>query len=345
MPGTSAQSLEGHILEGGWKVISLFTPEKYATGGTFSEGCLVRSAQGKDAFLKALDLSSALGSPDPARALQALTEAYNFERDILRQCKTHGMDRVATAIADGTVRIPGAKDGGTVPYIIFELADGDIRSHLARTSLELAWTLRALHHIATGLWQLHRRGMAHQNLKPSNVLVFSGAGSKIADLGRAAYQGHSPQHDAFTIAGDPTYAPPELLYGLVDPDWHRRRCGCDAYLLGSMTTFFYAGAALTPLLRSELPASHSWHNWRGSYQDALPYVRAAFSRVLETVRASTDKRISGDISRIVSELGEPDPALRGHPRNRKSPTTQFSLERYVTEFDLLARRAELRLWR
>src|ERR687892_267014 len=59
--------------------------------------------------------------------------------------------------------------------------------------------------------------------KPSNVLLFDGDESKLGDLGRAAAQGYEPPHEDSYIAGDQTYAPPELLYHHMDPEWSRRR--------------------------------------------------------------------------------------------------------------------------
>src|SRR5262249_27237780 len=122
-----------------------------------------------------------------------------------------------------------------------ELADsGDVRKYLdVAARFDSAWVLRSLHHVATGLRQLHSAGIAHQDVKPSNVLVFDAKISKVADLGRASSQGESPPHEDHHIAGDPEYAPPELCYHHVVPDWNQRRLGCDAYLLGSMVVFFF----------------------------------------------------------------------------------------------------------
>ena len=47
-----------------------------------------------------------------------------------------------------------------VEYLIFDLADGDIRAHLdAQHAFDLAFALRTLHHVAVGLDQLHKADM------------------------------------------------------------------------------------------------------------------------------------------------------------------------------------------
>lgn len=337
---TPAKQLLGLTLDGGWKVVTALGKPPGGSGGNFSEGYIVER-DGKRAFLKALDYSRAMRAPDPAIALQALTEAYNFEREILLRCRDRRLDRVVIAVDHGTARVMGEP----VQYLILELADGDARA-LASASkrLDLAWILRALHHVATGVGQLHGEGIAHQDVKPSNVLAFDGGKiSKLGDLGCAARRGYSPPHDIFTIAGDPAYAPPELLYGYLDSEWNRRRYGCDAYLLGSMIVFFFTGTAMTPLLRAHLHSAHVWGKWSGTFDDVLPYVREAFGRVMLELRSQLPEIVRDDVLIPVRELCEPDPRLRGHPLNRRGHGNQYGVERYVAKFDLLARRAELGL--
>jgi Protein kinase domain len=181
---TAAEQLRGRTLKGGWRVLDRIEMSPTATGGRFSVCYLAESETGQKAFLKALDFSEALDAPDPARALQAMTEAYNFERDLLAKCGDRNMDRVVRAIDDGSIRIDGAPAGGVVQYLILELADRDVRLHLAFAGqVDLAWKLRSLHHIATGLMQLHSAGIAHQDVKPSNVLVFEQKTSKVGGFG------------------------------------------------------------------------------------------------------------------------------------------------------------------
>jgi hypothetical protein len=182
------------------------------------------------------------------------------------------------------------------------------------------------------------------------VLAFDGGRlSKLGDLGQAAYVGHTPPHDKYAIQGDPAYAPPELLYGHVDSDWNRRRYGCDAYLLGSMIVFFFTGVSMTALLRRELHPSHAWRSpfrsggWTGDYGSVLIYVRDAFGRVVDYVGQQISEEIRKEVVVAVRELCEPDVALRGHPLSRAGRGNQYSLERYISVFDLLARKAELGL--
>jgi serine/threonine protein kinase len=89
------------------------------------------------------------------------------------------MDRVIRLLADGTISVPEADFPSSAQYLIFELADGDIRKTMdAAQQFDLAWALRTFHHITTGLMQLHKAGTAHQDLKPSNVLTFETVGQR-----------------------------------------------------------------------------------------------------------------------------------------------------------------------
>lgn len=341
-----AQMLLGAELDGGWKVTRALSRPPGQTGGNFSYGYVVEGPDARNGFLKALDYSRALRSPDPARSLQTLTQAYNFERELLSRCRTRRLDRVVTAISDGTYDVPNAGPLARVQYIIFEQADGNARTNAdASSKFDVAWSLRALHHVATGLWQLHSQGIAHQDLKPSNILTFGKRSSKVADLGRASAKGTTAPHNSYPVAGDPSYAPPELLYNYIDPDWNRRRLACDAYLLGSMVIFFLTGVGSTACLLSKLtdPLQRPQF-WGGTYADILPYLRDAFSLVCTEVYPQIHQPVREGLGAVIAQLCDPDPSLRGHPKNRSAHSdVQYSLERYVSEFDLLARKAEITL--
>lgn len=342
------ERLNGLSLKNGWRVIQKLERSADSSGGTFSCGYIVERSDGQRGYLKALDFFSRLPeSDDPARDLEPLILAFNFERDLLYRCKAKHLSHVIIALEDGAVTVPDVPPPSTVLYIIFELAEGDVRTQMAQANeLDIAWALRSLHQMAIGLQQLHSIGTAHQDLKPSNVLLFaSGTSSKLADLGRAAVEGQKPPHYECPVAGDYSYAPPELLYN-AGPKGEAKRIGCDAYLLGSMVSSLFTTVAMTPLIMMGIDSRFHWTHWAGTYEDALPYIRAAFSDALAYVAGEFPPDFKTDLTEVLAQLCEPDPGLRGHPQDRRMHSgNPFSLERYISKFNLLAEKAEIRLLR
>jgi serine/threonine protein kinase len=205
---TAAEELIGLTLPNGWLVVEKLPPATKGSVGYFSVGYIVKSAvDGRPGFLKALDYARILAGADPAAVMLEQTKAFTFERDLLRICRDRRLDRIVEVIDEGSIQPAGRGPTEIVQYLIFELADGDARRQSDLTNrYDMAWALRALHHVATGLSQLHGHQIAHQDTKPSNVLTFGSALSKIGDLAgrlhRAIYhpmtitslQGTHPTH-------------------------------------------------------------------------------------------------------------------------------------------------------
>jgi serine/threonine protein kinase len=214
------------------------------------------------------------------------------------------------------------------------------------TRLPMSIGLTALHNVANGLRQLAGGQIAHQDMKPSNVLKFPGGTFKVCDLGRASLKGRIAPHDTFQVAGDQGYAPPELLYGQIDPEFVVRRWGCDAYLLGSLAAFLVCGAPMTALLIDELHASAWPKAWNGTYAAVLPQVRAAFARAMERIALEIPGAVPyrEELLLCIRQLCDPDPAVRGHPQTRATLAGSgnvYDLERYVSIFDRLGMEARI----
>jgi serine/threonine protein kinase len=342
---TPAQTLTGRTLPNGWRVGAAASRSKTATGGHFSKGYIAHHADGRRGFLKAMDYYAAFEQDNPAPVLEAMTNAYLFEKSICEKCSTHHLRRVVHAIESGTIQVDPKLPFSKVEYLIFELADGDIRGHLdTQDDLDLVFAFRTLHHVATGLEQLHRADIAHQDLKPSNVLVFAQeSGAKIGDFGRAWSKEFRAPHDHLRVAGDRNYAPPELLYRSTDADVSKRRYGCDMYHLGSLVVFFFARVHTNALLAKNLAPEHLPFNWGGTYAEILPYVQTAFGKSLAEFADHTPHPFRDDLVQIVTYLCQPDPARRGHPSSG-ADRAQFSLDRFITKFDLLAYKASGRIF-
>lgn len=343
---TPAQTLSGKELANGWKVEKLIERPENATGGHFSSSYIVRHKDGRRAFLKAMDYRKALEAPDPAVELQVMTAAYTFERAVLEKCRSRHLSRIVQVLDSGTLPPAPGDPSSVVQYLVFELADHDIRSFVEYgKTFETVWILRNAHEAAAALQQLHNLGIAHQDVKPSNVLVFENKRSKLADLGRASDRSLFSPYDENGCPGDLTYAPPELLYGQVAQDWRTRRLGCDLYLLGSLVVFFLTGVSMTHLIQKRLDPKHHHSNWGDTYEAVLPYIQQCYMQVVRELRSDKTIEFSEEIAELVKQLCHPDPLLRGDPVNIKRKNSQYSLERFVSAFNLLAKKSELRLLR
>lgn len=348
-PTRPAECLVNLDLDGGWHVESFLNRPPTATGGRFSVGYKVRHKDGRTAYLKALDFSLAFQAQDPARELEILTRAYNFERDLLAKCSENKFDRVVTPVADGWVKVPGTfGDLRNVAYLIFNLARGDIRSELEHWhTFDVAWALRSLHQSAVGLAQLHSVGIAHQDLKPSNVLVFPDEGSKLSDLGRASHINTPSAVDGFRIPGDTGYAPPEQWYGWCNAPGFSVRYLADMYNLGSLILFFFLNCSATTAIGSRISQKHA-KNFSGSdFIHDLPYIQHAFAEVLDELHERVQE-LAGDLAEEIlvtaRQLCEPDPRRRGDPKVLGSAhRPQHDLQPYISRFDRLAKHAERRM--
>ncbi|MBD8484901.1 hypothetical protein IFT79_04660 [Frigoribacterium sp. CFBP 8759] len=340
----AALHLEGQVLDGGWVVGALHKRAAEATGGMFSVSYTVSHTNGRQGFLKVVDLVRVFGD---INLLQLTINEYIAERDLLILCGERRLSKVVTAIDHGQFTLPGFILG-SINYIIFELATSDVRIALSQgEQINVLIKVEMVHQLATGLRQLHRFEVAHQDLKPSNFLVFergeAGSEGKIADLGRAFRPGAPTAHDAMVRPGDKSYAPPEQLYRHEYPDRAVRRYAADLYQLGNLIAFIFGGVTLNGLMSLRLSDDHHWDTFGDSYPEALPYVTEAFEGSLEYLRSTLSPLIADDLTDIIGYLCAPDATLRGHPQARKRGQSPFSLERVVAQLDLLGRRLAVRV--
>lgn len=336
-----AARLEGSQLPGGWVVLKRIDRADDATGGLFSIGYRVKRTDGHVAYMKAHDYAQALRqSPaEVTRILDDMFSAYLLEKELNEHCAEARMSRVVRVLEAGA--LPVEDNPLPVNYLIFELAEGDVRNRLGNLDRDdLAWKLRTIHQIATGLSQLHRSGVMHQDMKPSNMLVF-GPISKVGDLGNAWHRGRmSPLVDA-RYAGDPHYAPPECQYWFELPSVEERLKARDLYMFGSVILFLFLAIDSTCATQTKLPIPHRAGMTTATFEQALPHLVEATEQVAEELEDALgdDEELRGIADRY-RELCHPDPLQRGHPTARKRHGNRYALDRYVSYFDYLARLAE-----
>lgn len=326
-------------LPGGWHVVQKIEKDENATGGNFSVGYIVENENKQRAFLKALDYSAAHNSPNTADVLNEMITAFIYERDLLKKCDK--MTHVVNAIDGGSYQVKGEFIFPNVDYLILEIADGDIRDFLNFSNIfDIAWALRSLHHVSIGIQQMHQKNIAHQDLKPSNVLLFNNRKvTKIGDVGSASELGVETLHEDDDIAGDPTYAPIEQKYGYHHSDWRIRRFGCDMYLFGNLIVFIFAKVNITAGIIYYLHRQHR-PGFGSDYLTVLPYIRSAFNKFIVDIEKQIPDTIKTEIIEVVRQLCDPDPSLRGHPLEKYIYNDQFLMTRYISLFNKLATEAE-----
>lgn len=339
----AANNLLGRTLQTGWKVIKKIEKEEYSTGRFFSVSYRVKK-KNEICFLKAFDFAKFFKLAGPnEKIVDVMTDmlnAYKYEKELSDFCKDKNVTKVCFVKDSGEENVEGYTIP-VVPYLIFELAEGDVRKNLYFSEkLDNTWRLKSLHEIAVGLKQLHYIEISHQDLKPSNILLFKGE-TKIGDLGRSICRSISSPYKTIAFTGDFNYAPPEIMYGYYLKDWHDRVFSTDCYLLGSMVVFYFTGVSMSAMISKYIPKDFRYEVWRGSYNEIIPYIMDAFSRALDEFENSiNDGYLKKELRWVVERLCYPIPKERGHPENIITRGSSYNLERFVSKFDLIYRKAK-----
>jgi serine/threonine protein kinase len=354
----AAEALEGMTLKTGWVVNKKIEKKKGSTGGFFSI-CYEVSKDGQKAFLKALDFvaffSMFRGKMNMVDIINEQTNAFKFEKALLNKCKNSRLTKVSTVLDEGQECLMDYMISD-VPYLVFEMAEGDVRGHLNfQQSIETSWKLWSLHNVAVGLKQLHGIGISHQDLKPSNVLLYEESlVSKIGDLGRSLCKDIAAPHGDANFSGDISYSPPEFLYGYIDPDWNFRVRATDTYLFGGLIIFYFSGLNMTALIGKHLPDQFHWKKHGGDFNSVKDYLIDAFYKGLKEFEDHIeDMELKVALREVLEYCCFPDPLKRGHPKSiaesitrqgdRKPYANQFDFQRIVSRFDILAKKNAYKL--
>jgi len=347
VPQTPKLLLTGRTLSSGWILVEQLHKSADGTGGNFGVG--YRATRGSEtAFVKAVDFVEAMGKPDPMAELHKLTSDAKFEQDVLAYCTQHGMSRVMRYLGHEYLQLDSTDLMSQVSCLIMEVGDEDLRSLMSRHGgNSCVWTLKVMSDVSLALTQLHKGGIAHQDIKPSNVISVGGKNVaddkilKVGDLGRVTSKNHKGPFDSSEWPGDLSYCPPERWYHHVPTDWNDRREAADAYMLGSLLIFLSTGTTLQSLVAPLIPQQYLPNNWGGSYdQDLLPVLFDAHARVLEDrLRPMLMSDLEAEVLKIASELTHPDPHLRGDARARRQIGRPVGLDRIHQRLRLLSMRA------
>lgn len=350
--------LEGKEVAG-WRVVKkLPAPNRSMneTGGNFST-CYIVEKNGMRAFMKVLDIAKIL-SPEQkqtALAMQQASTEFNYEKILSELCMKRKVSKVVYYIESGEHTFEGYIVNGSVSYIIYEMADGDVRKVMDFTSTvelaakikSLSMKLKSLHDVSVGISQLHNNNISHQDIKPSNILSFSGE-SKIGDLGRSLiFDNNIVCPYPMRFNGDRNYAAPECFFSGFTAT-QDSLYQVDNYMLGGLITFYITGVTFNLLLDRYLPDCLKFlgNRLNQPYQTILTDMINAYQKALKVFEdAIPIDSIKPGLLSLVSYLCNPDPTRRGHPKNvvETIRTPNYDLQRTIQELDVLQKKVELAL--
>ena len=332
-------ALQGLTTDSGW-YIEQRIDRPLGSGGNFCTR-YVAHKDGKVGFLKAMDLSGAMND---IREAQKLINQYVFEQDILEFCRGQRMTRVVTPLDAGVITLNNFQPGfNTVHYVVFEKAEGDLRSEYLQNHIK-NWlpAFKALHHAVTGVNQLHKGAIAHQDIKPSNVLTFEDTSFKVSDLGRVVDSAGASPFSLTHFPGDLGYRPVEMEFGLQDLSF-TGRLSCDMFMLGSLVFHLIEDVQLNIVIMDEIYRMYP-RALQMDYANALPFVISSFTAVMSNFKEDCTSKFGSEIADVlhslVFEMCNPILQKRGRP-NMKNDVVRLQLDRYISKLDWIVTKAKL----
>jgi serine/threonine protein kinase len=224
-------------------------------------------------------------------------EGYRRELKMLRQVEEI---RVRER-APGLVQSLGTGEAGGLAWVAFEHLDaGTLQDWIEeRGPMSFVDAVSCACQVADGLDALHRNGVFHRDVKPSNVLVNTEGWVRLVDFGLSR-----SLDGTLSAAGSPAFAAPELIAGR--PTDGR---AIDIYSLGATLAYLLTGETMLP-----------------GRPDVFLFERhgvpRALQRVLVRAMASDPQQRFATIPELVAGLrGEPEPEARPEP----PPTAPASL--------------------
>src|SRR6202035_3946077 len=144
-------------------VLERISGDEDKSGMFHSIGYKVKSDDGREAFMKVTDLDLLTDSEFSVyERTKVAIQTHPVERQMLEHCRGNNMDRIVVAIDFGDTVI--THSGGREPifYLMFDLAEGDVRVHVdKRSRFDRIWTLGALHDLAVAIQQLHKGSVVY----------------------------------------------------------------------------------------------------------------------------------------------------------------------------------------
>ena len=174
----------------------------------------------------------AIREPDGHRvALKFLRPELSTD-DVYRQRFVHEARAAGEVHAKHLVPIEDAGEIDGRSYLAVTFVDGvSLDHHLeGRGALPMPEAVRVVTHVASALDALHRAGIVHRDVKPSNVMLDGRGAAWLTDFGLAKGRAYTVLTRPGMVMGTLDYLAPELFRGTeATPASDRYALGCLAY--------------------------------------------------------------------------------------------------------------------
>ena len=171
------------------------------------------------------------GSDDAVVALKLLK--HRLGEDETFQARFVHEARAARHVEhDHVVPVLDAGEAGGTSYLVAEyVAGGSLADRLREEgALPIVEALRIGAEVATGLDALHRGGLVHRDVKPSNLMLYEDGRAAITDFGLAKGPAYTVLTEPGQVMGTLDYLAPELIRGeAATPSTDIYAFGCVVY--------------------------------------------------------------------------------------------------------------------
>jgi len=209
------------------------------------------------------------------------------------------------------------------PYLVMEWLSGEtLATRLQRTQISLAESLILGRRVASALGAIHRRGVVHRDVKPSNLFLRGSAIDDVAliDFGMARRPIADPKLTATgTMVGTPGYIAPEQVYNVPNLDGR-----ADIFSLGCVLYRCISGRAPFRGLRMLLNGAPDQLPRLRELRPAIPNeLDDLVARMLS--RSPEDRPHSGDaVAAELLAIAEREPGEPTHAASRSGPRSVIS---------------------